>query len=66
MLFVSGSMDPVGANGKGVEQTVRAFRAAGMQDVTLKLYEGGRHEMHNEINREELHKDVLEFLEKHV
>ena len=66
VLFVSGSMDPVGANGKGVEQTVRAFRAAGMQDVTLKLYEGGRHEMHNEINREELHKDVLEFLEKHV
>ena len=63
VLFVSGDKDPVGSNGKGVRQTFEAFRAAGMQDVRLKLYPDGRHEMHNELNREELYADVLAFLD---
>ena len=64
VLFVSGDQDPVGGNGKGVRQTFEAFKAAGMRDVTLKLYPGARHEMHNELNREELHADVLAFLDR--
>ena len=64
VLFVSGDKDPVGSNGKGVRQTYEAFRAAGMQDVRLKLYPDARHEMHNELNREELHEDVLAFLDE--
>ena len=35
-----------------------------MKDVRLKLYPGGRHEMHNETNREELYADVLAFLDE--
>ena len=64
VLFVSGDKDPVGSNGKGVQQTYEAFKAAGMQDVRIKLYPDARHEMHNEINREELHADVLAFLDE--
>ena len=64
VLFVSGDKDPVGSNGKGVTQAYEAFKAVGMKDVTLKLYPGGRHEMHNEINREELYADVLAFLDE--
>ena len=64
VLFVSGDKDPVGSNGKGVRQAYEAFKAAGMQDVRIKLYPDGRHEMHNEINREELHRDVLAFLDE--
>ncbi|MBQ6160523.1 MAG: lysophospholipase [Oscillospiraceae bacterium] len=64
VLFVSGDKDPVGSNGKGVTQAYEAFKAAGMKDVTLKLYPGGRHEMHNETNRAELHADVLAFLDR--
>ena len=37
-----------------------------MQNVTLKLYPQGRHEMHNELNRDEVFNDVLRFLEKHA
>ena len=66
VLFVSGDKDPVGSNGKGVRQTYEAFRAAGMKDVRLKLYPDGRHEMHNELNREELYRDVLAFLEEAI
>ncbi len=64
VLFVSGDADPVGSNGKGVRQTWEAFRAAGMRDVRLKLYPGARHELHNELNRQELHRDVLAFLDE--
>ena len=64
VLFVSGDKDPVGSNGKGVTQTYEAFRKAGMQDVSLKLYPEGRHEMHNELNRQELFDDVLSFLDR--
>ena len=64
VLFVSGDKDPVGGNGKGVRQTWAAFRKAGLQDVRLRLYADGRHEMHNERNRAELHADVLAFLDE--
>jgi alpha-beta hydrolase superfamily lysophospholipase len=64
VLFVSGDKDPVGGNGKGVRQTYEAFRAVGMQDVRIKLYPDARHELHNELNREELHADVLAFLDE--
>lgn len=63
VLFVSGDKDPVGNNGKGVQQAYEAFQAAGMRDVRIKLYPDARHELHNELNREELHRDVLAFLE---
>ena len=64
VLFVSGDADPVGSNGKGVQQACDAFRKVGMKDVSIKLYPQGRHEMHNELNRTELHADVLAFLDR--
>ena len=63
VLFVSGEADPVGENGKGVMRAYRSFIAAGMSDVTLKLYPGGRHEMLNEINKDQVFEDVLAWLE---
>ena len=62
MLF-SGDRDPVGSNGKGVKQVAKWLKKTGHNDVCLKLYAGGRHEMLNEINREEVYHDVLLFLE---
>lgn len=66
VYFFSGSMDPVGGNGKGVRAAADAFRKAGMEDVTMKLYPDGRHEMHNETNKEEVWNDILAFLNKHI
>ena len=37
-----------------------------MQDVTLKLYENGRHEILNEINKEEVKADILDWLEQRI
>ena len=66
VLFFSGDHDPVGNNGRGVKRVAALFRAAGVRDVTLRLYPGGRHEMLNECNREEVYADVLAWLEAHL
>lgn len=63
VLFFSGDQDPVGAMGRGVRRTVQAFKKAGMQQVTCRLYPNGRHEMLNEINKVEVYEDVLGWIE---
>lgn len=64
VLMVSGEMDPVGSYGKGPRNLEGWFRETG-HDVELKLYPGGRHEMHNELNRDEVYHDVLSFIDLH-
>ena len=53
VLVVSGSMDPVGDYSKGVTQVAEDLKATG-HDVTLKLFDGDRHEILNETNRDEV------------
>lgn len=48
VLFIAGAKDPVGDCGNGVRRTYQEFRRAGVQDCTLKLYPGLRHEILNE------------------
>jgi len=66
VLFIAGQEDPVGPYGKGVEQAAGAFRKAGMINVALKLYPGARHEILNELNREEVFRDVAQWLRPYV
>jgi len=66
IYFFSGEEDPVGQNGVGVRRVFDLFRKSGCSDVTMKLYPGGRHEMLNEINKEEVYANVLAWLEAHV
>ena len=62
IFFVSGDMDPVGENGKGVMRVYNSFLKAGMTDVTMKLYHECRHELLNELNKDEVMKDILDWL----
>ena len=66
ILFIAGGDDPVGNYGKGVLQSAEAFRKAGMQDVSCKIYPLGRHEILNEINREEVYRDVTSWLDQKI
>lgn len=63
VLFFAGDMDPVGSYGKGVRQIYDRMIAAGCKRAQLKLYPGGRHEMHQELNRDEVFADIMTFLE---
>lgn len=66
VYLFSGDMDPVGDYGAGVKQVFGWIKNAGVQDVTLKLYENGRHEMLNEVERPQVYADVLAWCEAHV
>ena len=66
VYLFAGDADPVGAMGKGVRKVAGWFRDVGVKDVRMKLYPGGRHEMLNEINREEVFADTLAWLEEHL
>lgn len=66
VLFISGDKDPVGQNGKGVTKVAAFFRQAGTKDLTVHLYPGARHEILNELNREEVFGDILTWLEAHL
>ena len=56
----SGARDPVGARLQGL---IDVYRAAGLRNVTLRLYPEARHEMLNETNRDEATADLLGWLE---
>lgn len=62
IFVLAGASDPVGKSGAGVKRLVEQLRAAGLTEVEEKLYPGGRHEMLNETNRDEVTADVLAFL----
>ncbi len=66
VLFIAGGEDPVGAYGKGVQTVAGQFKKAGMQDVTVELYPGCRHEVLNELEKEKVWSNVLAWLEKHI
>lgn len=66
ILLFSGDKDPVGDYGKGVQTVASLLRDAGVEDVTLKLYPDGRHEMLNETNRKEVYADVLAWCNAHI
>lgn len=66
VYFMSGDADPVGEYGKGVERAYKAFCKAGIQDVMIRLYTEGRHEMLNETNRADVCKDILNWIESKI
>ena len=66
IYFMSGEADPVGENGKGVDRAYKAFCKAGLRDVMIRLYPGGRHEMLNEINKADVYKDILAWLNEKI
>ena len=63
ILLLSGDMDPVGNYGKGVRTVCERLQKAGC-NVRLALYEGGRHEMHNETNCTEVYADIIAFVKE--
>ncbi|MBR4972465.1 MAG: lysophospholipase [Oscillospiraceae bacterium] len=64
VLFLAGSEDPVGNYGEGVKQTAQAFLKAGMENVAMRLYPLCRHEVLNELNRDEVYTNILDWLNK--
>ncbi len=62
LLITGGSDDPVGGR-TGMERLATRYRDTGHENVTLCVFDGGRHEMLNETNRDEFEAFVIEWIE---
>jgi alpha-beta hydrolase superfamily lysophospholipase len=65
VLLITGDADPVSNGGLQVRELERRLRDAGL-DVSAEYYAGARHELLNETNRDEVHADVVAWLDRLV
>lgn len=66
IAIFSGSKDPVGAKGKYVKKLHERYKTLGVENVSMKLYEGARHEILNETNNQEVYADMLKAVDEMV
>lgn len=61
VLILVGDDDPLGGE-RGATALMNRFRKVGVSDVELVVYHGGRHEMLNETNKDEVRADLINWL----
>ena len=66
LLVMSGERDPVGGQGKKIHALCSKLAKAGLRELQIELYPGARHEIFNELNRDEVQKNLLNWLDKRV
>ncbi|MBE6671253.1 MAG: alpha/beta hydrolase [Ruminococcaceae bacterium] len=64
IFIISGSDDPIGAKGKGVTEVYKSLEDAEINSLKFKLYDGARHELINETNKEEIFDDIHEWCDE--
>ncbi len=62
ILLLSGVDDPVGNYGKSIETVYQSYLEHGMQNVQMKLYEKDRHELLNEVDREQVYGEIYRWI----
>ncbi|MBG15923.1 MAG: alpha/beta hydrolase [Crocinitomicaceae bacterium] len=62
ILLFAGDMDPVGNYGKGTQEVYDKMKSCGVKDIELVMYEQGRHEMLNEINKMDVYQMILNWI----
>ena len=64
LYVVAGDQDPINAGLALLALLVERYRAAGLTEVTVATYAGGRHEILNETNRAEVVADLVAWLDR--
>lgn len=62
IILLSGEDDVVGNFGKDVIKLYNSYKNLGITNVTYKLYKNSRHEIINEIDREIVYEDILNWM----
>lgn len=64
ILIMGGAADPLNERGKRIMDLYLMYKELGIKSVQLKLYDKMRHEILNEIGKEDVQEQILEFLDK--
>ncbi len=62
LLLISGTEDPVGMYGEGVNKLYYALLGHGIDAVVLRLYPTRRHELLHERNKDRVYQDILDWI----
>lgn len=65
ILITGGEKDPVGGE-RGLLRLASHYTQTGHDQLTVKIYPDGRHEMLNETNRDQVTADWLNWIEEHI
>ncbi len=60
--LLAGSEDPIANANKGINELCSLLYQSGIDRQTLKIYPDGRHEMFNELNREEVTDHLISWI----
>jgi alpha-beta hydrolase superfamily lysophospholipase len=66
IFMVSGGDDMVSQRTETLMVLINRYKKLGIKDVSHKIYEGARHEVINDISRDEVVKDCIAWLDAHV
>jgi alpha-beta hydrolase superfamily lysophospholipase len=66
LYFISGSLDVISNKTEWIMDMIDRLYKYGIKDVSYKFYHDARHEIFNEINRDEVFKDVINWLNSHL
>lgn len=66
MFIISGEKDPVGGYGKDIKRLLSVYKKLGFTNIAYKLYPECRHELINELNKEEVYDDIHHWISKRL
>lgn len=62
IYIISGDNDPVSSYGKEIKSLLDFYTNLKFKNISFKLYKDARHELLNETNKEEVYKDIFDWL----
>ena len=62
IIFISGGKDPVGNFGKDVTKAFNIYKNLNLSNISMKLYDDDRHEILNELDREQVYEELLMWI----
>ncbi|MBI3171559.1 MAG: alpha/beta hydrolase, partial [Hydrocarboniphaga effusa] len=66
VLLMAGGDDPVCAGPRGPRALERSYRASGLRAITTRIYPQGRHELFNDLCREEATAELISWIGNHL
>ena len=64
LMIISGNEDAFSKNAKLIEKLKKQYEKLQIKDLTVNIYPGMRHEVHNELNNEKVLIDIVNFFDK--